>query len=611
MIEAARSIDSAEQAALLSLGLGIRSSYEREGSLVSCFAACVARVPDNVAVRAGAHTLTYAELDRRSNQVARRIMSFDLGPEAKIGVSLERSVLLPIALLGILKAGAAYVPLEAGSTSERLLYMQKDADLRAMIVADDDRQFGSLQRIDLERGAAAISKLDDAAFASGTSPRSLAYVMYTSGSTGRPKGVAIEHRAILRLVRATDFVDISERDVFLQLAPPAFDASTFEIWAPLLNGATLALAPPGPLSLEDIGNAVDRFGVSTLWLTAPLFRLMVETELPRFTGLKNLLTGGDTVSAEHAKRFLAAAPECRLIDGYGPTENTTFSCCYSIPSALDVGTSIPIGRPIANSCAHVLDENLQPARPGEIGELFVGGDGLARGYLNLPELTAERFIAHPFADDGSRLYRTGDRARMRADGVIEFFGRLDNQVKIRGYRIEIDEIERTLYAHASVLHAAVVVEERAGEKTLHAVLVSVPGACASVSDIRTLLAAELPAYMLPQRISFRDSLPQFSSGKIDRLALANDMREERAPIAIRRPVASTTLSDVVQIWQTTLDTNQVGIDENFFDAGGDSLLLLALQKRLHERFDIKVTVTDLFRESTIKKQADYIERLRS
>jgi amino acid adenylation domain-containing protein len=602
-----------ERTSVLSFGMGAQTPYERDQSLVACFARRVAETPNAVAVTAAGEALTYAELDRRSSAVACYLASLGVAAEDGIGVCIERSILLPIALLGILKAGAAYVPLDRAYTRERLEHILADAAVAVVVVAGDDHDAlprDTVRIVDLVRDTVAIAAAGESVLAHVPTATSLAYVMYTSGSTGRPKGVAIEHRAIMRLVRGSDFVDIAVDDVFLQLAPPAFDASTFEIWAPLLNGATLAIPAPGALSLEEIGATLERFSVTTLWLTAPLFRMMVETELPRFARLRNLLTGGDVVSAEHARRFIAAAPSCRLIDGYGPTENTTFSCCYTVPVG-DVGSTIPIGRPIANSRAYVLDDAMQPVAFGADGELFVGGDGLARGYLNLPELNAERFVRDPFAGDGSRLYRTGDRARLRPDGVIEFLGRLDNQVKIRGFRIELDEIEAALHAHDAVLHAVVVVEERAGEKTLHAVVVATGAERVSVADLRAYLGARLPAYMIPHRFSFREALPQFTSGKIDRVTLARDVAPARGPILARRSADNETTLAIANIWKTTLENAEVGNDENFFDAGGDSLLLLVLHKRMKQAFSVDISVTDLFRESTIRKQAALIDRVRA
>jgi len=624
MIESARpkgphAMSAAECDALLALGTGASNPYERDASIAACFAKRVSETPHAAAVVDAAGSLSYLELDRASNALARYLATSGVLHEHTVGIMIDRSRLLPVALLGILKAGAAYVPLDSSYGRERLDHMRTDAGFTCVIVAGNiptALRGDGIKIIDLLRDANAIEFSDDDALSDLGMATSLAYVMYTSGSTGRPKGVAIEQRAIVRLVRGTDYITISADDVFLQFAPPTFDASTFEIWAPLLNGATLAITRPGPMSLDELGREIAFFGITTLWLTAPLFRMIVETELPAFTGLRNLLTGGDIVPAEHAKRFRAAAPLVRLINGYGPTENTTFSCAYTVPSPDEIDASLPIGRPIANSTAHVLDADFQLVSPGTAGELFVGGDGLGRGYLNSPKLTNERFVANPFARDGSKLYRTGDRARMRADGLIEFLGRADNQVKIRGYRIEIDEIERALHAHAAVLHAVIVVEDRAGEKALHAVIVRAPRAEITVGELRVDLSSVLPPYMIPHRFTFRDDLPQFTSGKIDRLSLARELACESAdasprpkPLLGRRTQPTRTIGVIAQIWHALLRRTDVDVDENFFDAGGDSLQILALHKQLCERFTVSINVTDLFRDTTIRKQAELIDRV--
>ena len=626
MIESARpkdrqTLSASKRESLIALGTGAQNIYERDASVAACFTQRACETPLAAAIVDASGSLSYSEVDRASNALARFLITRGVLPDHTVGVMIERSRFLPLAMLGILKAGAAYVPLDSSYGRERLEHMRADAGFTCVIVAGDTAMAmprDGVEVVDLLRDASVIEAFDDDALCSRATATSLAYVMYTSGSTGRPKGVAIEQRAIVRLVRGTDYITIPTDEVVLLFAPPTFDASTFEIWAPLLNGATLAITHPGQMSLDELGREVTRFGITTMWLTAPLFRMMVETELPAFTGLRNLLTGGDIVPAEHAKRFRVAAPSVRLINGYGPTENTTFSCAYTVPSPDGIDASLPIGRPIANSTAFVLDVDLQLVPSGAPGELFVGGDGLARGYLNSPELTHERFIPNPFANDGSRIYRTGDRARMRSDGVIEFLGRADNQVKIRGFRVEIDEVERALQAHAAVMHAVIVVEDRAGEKALHAVIVRSPCADISAGQLRSNLEDVLPPYMVPHRFTFRNEIPTFTSGKVDRLSVASELANapvavspRRTPLFGSRTQPSRTIGIVAQIWQTLLRRTDVDVDENFFDAGGDSLQMLALHKQLRDHFTVSINVTDLFRDTTIRKQAELIDRLRA
>jgi len=606
-------MDAVEQTDLLELGTGVRTRYPRDSSIGTAFSERAFATPEAVAVRDAAGTIAYDQLDRRSNALAWHLRSLGVDQGAAVGVAIERSADLPVALLAIVKLGAHYVPLDRGNAADRTDFIIGDSGI-VCVVSSGDRPTANpaIRSVDVLADAAAIAAWPTDPPSVNVRADDLAYVMYTSGSTGRPKGVAVEHRAILRLVINTDFVKVDSHDVVLQFAPPAFDASTFEIWAPLLNGGVLAVAPAGALSLEDLGTAIERLEVTTLWLTAPLFRHAVESQLKRFTGLRTLLTGGDTVSPEHAKRFLAAAPTTRLINGYGPTENTTFSCCFTIDSADRLDPSVPIGRPIANSTAYVLDDERHPVPIGTAGELYVGGDGLARGYVNLPELTAERFIADPFSTDPSaRLYRTGDLARWQRDGVLEFLGRADRQIKIRGFRVELEEIEAALQAHPNVLHAVVVVTEREREKHLTAVVVPTHGAVLTDATLRAYLGGVLPTYMLPNRYVVRDSLPEFTSGKIDRLRIERDVEAaaaaSRVPQLIRR--SGGDVRDAIEsLWREIIGA-EPGLDENFFDAGGDSLLLLALHKRLKDRFAVALTVTALFSESTIRKQAALIERL--
>lgn len=591
-----------------SVSAGPRTRYERDSPIHEIFTRQAHRAPHAIAVVSDAGTLTYAALEQRSNQIARYLGTLGVAAGDAVGIVAERSLLLPAALLGILKAGATYVPLDPADAPERLATIAGDAALGTIVTDGAPFLFpGAARVVDLARATASIDAQSAAVLPAPATASPPAYVMYTSGSTGRPKGVVIEHRGVVRLVRGADFVRIGADDVFLKLAPSSFDASTFEIWAPLLNGARLAIPPSGHLSVGEIGAALERFRVSVLWLTAPLFRLVVETGLVHLRGVRQLLAGGDVVSPEHARRFLRAFPGHQLINGYGPTENTTFSCCHTAASAEAIGERIPIGRAIAHSTAYVLDEerNLVPA--GTPGELYVGGDGIARGYLNRADLTAERFIADPF-EEGGRLYRTGDLVCMRDDGALEFLGRIDRQVKIRGFRVELDAIEAVLGAHPGVLDAAVVVDERDGDKRFVAYVTGRVGA----PQLRAHLARTLSRAMVPHAINVVDELPQLSSGKIDRAALTRRAAaERRAPAAMAAvPRGAGAQSGVTGIWQTVLSGNaELDLDENFFDAGGDSLMLMSVHKRLQDDFGVTLSLVDLFSQSTIRKQSALVERL--
>ncbi len=428
--------------------------------------------------------------------------------------------------------------------------------------------------------------------------------MYTSGSTGRPKGVMVPHRAVVRLVKNTDYIEFTEHDVFLQFSPVSFDASTFEIWGPLLNGGSVAVASPRTHALDEIGATIRKHGVTTAWLTAGLFNLMIEQRAGDLKPLRQLLAGGDTLSVPHVKQALKNLPNCRLVNGYGPTEGTTFTCCRTITVEDAEGTSIPIGRPIANTQVYILSVDGSPVAVGEEGELYVGGDGVARGYLNQPELTAERFVQNPFCDDPSaKLYRTGDLACYRADGTIEFRGRIDQQIKISGYRIEPGEIEAALAAHPEIKSAAVVArQDGPGQKKLIAYVVPKNGSH-SAAELRTYLEQKLPAYMLPGALVAVDALPLSPNGKLDRDALPSlDSIRAQAPDG-GAAAKSELEGKIAEVWAKVLGLSEVGPEVNFFDIGGDSLSLLEVHAELQKVVDAEIQVVDLFDYTTVRSLA--------
>jgi len=466
-----------------------RADYPREACVHHVFAAQAARTPDAIAVESADRQWSYRELERRAEGLARQLQSLGVGTETRVGVAVERSPEMVASLLGILKTGSTYVPLDPTSPQERLAFMLQDAGVSVLLTRRGDQRLSQwvARASDVEGGAENGSLLQVSALMSLPKPcpchpaaQNLAYVMYTSGSTGRPKGVGVTHRGLLRLVRGTDYARLTADEVFLQLASVAFDASTLEIWGSLLAGGRLVIMPPSPPSLEDLGGTLKRRRVSTLWLTAGLFHQMVDRRLEDLSGLGQLLAGGDVLSPRHVRRVLDELGGCTLINGYGPTECTTFTCCHPLRRAMAWrGGTVPIGRPIANTRIYVVDRLSQPVAMGTVGELRVGGDGLARGYLHRPALTAEKFVPNPFAEHGGqRLYRTGDLVRFLADGTLEFVGRIDHQVKIRGYRVELGEIETSLAEHPELSRAVVVVHREPGpgdDKRLVAYLVQDPG----------------------------------------------------------------------------------------------------------------------------------------
>jgi len=588
-----------------------RADYPRDATIHALFEEQARLRPDAVALVCGGETLTYGELDCRANRLANHLGELGAGPEILVGVCLQRSVDLVVALLAILKAGGAYVPFDPGYPRERLEFML--ADSRAAILVTEEKLRSELLH-DLP-GVRVITlpssfegNSNTAAPAGKANARSLAYVMYTSGSTGQPKGVQVEHRSVVRLVKGNSYCEFGPQEVILQFAPASFDASTFEIWGALLNGGRLVIVPEQTPSLEELGRTVREHRVTTLWLTAGLFHLMVEQRIEDLRGVKQLLAGGDVLSAPHVRTLLEAAQGCTVINGYGPTENTTFTCCHVMRAGDSVPDSVPIGRPIANTQVYIVDDFGTPVSAGEPGELWAGGDGLARGYLNRPELTRERFIQNPFSkESGERLYRTGDRVRCRPDGAIEFLGRLDNQVKISGFRIELGEIETVLQQHPALQQVAVVARsEGPGEKRLVAYVVPRPHCEVVASQLRDYLHNKLPQYMVPAIYVALPGLPLSANGKVDRAALPAPSPALSEPATDSGQLEGLEAA-VAEIWRKVLGNSAVGLDDNFFDLGGDSLMLMEAHAQLQKtvpNFDL--SVVDLFEFATIRSLVKHL-----
>jgi amino acid adenylation domain-containing protein len=588
------------------------SDYPRNLCIHQLFEQEAMRRPDAVAIRIADEQLTYRQVNERANQVAHRLRKLGVGPDVMVGTLLDRSLDLVIWLLGILKAGGAFVPLDPNYPMERLEFMAADIAAQVMLVQDSvvqrlsDPTWLRGKSLSLEQNRAEIAQESAENPTNQTTAESLAYVMYTSGSTGQPKGVMVSHRAVVRLVKNTNYIDLSEQQVFLQFSPISFDASTLEIWGALLNGGCLAVMPPEKQSLGDLGTAIRQYGVTTLWLTAGLFNVMVEQRVEDLRPLRQLVAGGDALSPAHVRKALKNLPGCRLINGYGPTEGTTFSCCHTISAEDAEGSSIPIGRPIANTQVYLLDSENQLVPPGDVGELCIGGDGLARGYLNQPELTAAKFVRHPFRDEPeTRIYKTGDLARYRPDGTIEFLGRSDNQVKISGYRIEPGEIESVVMQHPSVRSTVVVPRQDApGEKKLIAYVVAEERGC-SFAELRTYLQQKLPAYMMPSAFVLLDALPLSPNGKVDRAALPAPQAMHPEPTRARS-ARNDMEQKIESAWLTVLALQQVGPDDNFFDVGGDSLQLLAVHAEIQKTIESEFPLTDLFEYSTIRTLARHL-----
>jgi amino acid adenylation domain-containing protein len=584
-------------------------------SVHGLFAEQAAARPDAVALAWEGGAMTYGELDRRSGEIARHLRRLGVAANARVGLVVERSPEMVAALLGILKAGGGYLPLDPTYPRERLALLLADATLAAVV--GPRRLLAALPGTAAPHLALedALAEADAVPICADVPPTSLAYVLYTSGSTGTPKGVEVSHRAVVRLVRETGYASFGPGEVFLQLVPMSFDAATFEIWGPLLNGGCLALLPPGPFTLADVYAAVARHGVTTLWLTSGLFHLAVEEGLAPLGGLRQLLAGGDVLSRPHVERALAALPNVELVNGYGPTENTTFSTTHRLRDGLAAGEpSVPIGRPISGSRAYVLDRSLAPLPVGCVGELYVGGAGVARGYLGHPALTAERFVPDPFSADPrgeDRLYRTGDLARWRPDGTFDFLGRRDFQVKVRGFRVEPAEVESALLLHPGVREAVVTAvaeagggrhSESAGGHRLVAYYVPEGADGPAPAELRIHLRESLPEHMVPSLFVPLAELPLNANGKVDRRALpAPEARLAGEPEDAQRTPPRNPVEEVIAgIWEDLLGLGApVGIDDDFFHLGGHSLLVIRLLSRLRQAFGADLPVQRVFAAPTV------------
>jgi amino acid adenylation domain-containing protein len=599
-----------------------RAAAACNGSVCSTFSAVARRFGGSPAVICDGVCVSYAELDEVSARIGAQLRRAGLREGQIVGLVARRSIEATAAILGILKAGGAYLPLDISYPPELLSHICRDSAPSLTLVDQTlsetidisgfwtGRTYGVSFPDGLiglssnsSTGAIEAAREDARGAESSIGAGSLAYVMYTSGSTGRPKGVMIPHRGVVRLVSDCNFADLGPEEVILHLAPLSFDASTFELWGALLNGGKLAIVPAPHPSLDDIAEAIRINGVTTLWLTAGLFHLMVESRLDGLQPLRQLIVGGDVLSPPHVAKALKALPSCRIVNGYGPTENTTFTCCYRIPRNPPPSGPIPIGTAIQGTTVHVLDADRRPVPVGEEGELYAGGAGVALGYLNQPELTAEKFIEDPFAPGtGARLYRTGDRVRQRPDGTVEFLGRVDRQIKLNGKRIELDAIEAHLRAEERVQDAAVIpYVDSTGRRSMAAF---VTPRDVDPHALRRSLRARLPDFMVPGSITVLQSLPLSPNGKVDRGRLP-DLLSAARPVA-SRPDGGTQ-SQIREIVAGVLGGDSFEAGDNFFDLGASSLDLIRIHAKIVEAFGPVLTAVDLFGHPNIKAVAAKID----
>ena len=603
LISSLNMLTPAEQHRILVEWNNTRKDYPFERSIDQVYEAQVEQRPDDVAIVCGHEQLTYGSLNERANQLAHYLVNLGVGPEMCVGVCMERSLDTIVALLGIVKAGAAYVPLDPTYPLGRLAVMLEDSAIAVLLTQERlldvlPTHWAHVVCLDTEWEEIAKENTDNPP--RRASADNLAYVMYTSGSTGKPKGVAVAHRAVLRLVINNFYADLSPDQVLLQFAPVAFDASTFEIWGSLLNGARLVLVEDQTPSLEQLGQSLKAHGVTTLWLTAGLFHLMVEERLADLSGLNQLLAGGDVLSARHVRRVLNQVGTCQVINGYGPTEATTFSCCNVLTSGDEVGVGVAIGGPIANTRVYVVDGVQGVVPVGVEGELLIGGDGLARGYLGDAVQTAEKFVPDNYGEAaGERLYRTGDRVRWAGDGKVEFVGRRDRQVKVRGYRIEMAEVERALGEQAGVAEAVVEMRGEGVEKRLVGYVVKAAGTGVSAEEMREGLRLRLPEHMVPGVIVELERLPLNANGKVDRQALPG-LEEARATldkqyVPPRNSIEFSLAAKVAEL----LKVDRVGVFDSFFDLGGHSLLATQLVSRVSHEFHVSLPLRKFFEAPTV------------
>ncbi|MFE8957430.1 non-ribosomal peptide synthetase [Streptomyces iakyrus] len=609
-------LDPQERIRLFAAGGGARQVLPHR-NVADLFEARARRSPHRPAVLdADGTELSYAELDARADRLARRLAAAGVGPEQPVAVLVERSARLIVALLAVVKAGGAYVPLDSRWPDSRIDFILRDTGAKVLLTDGTSHAApgadGPVVHVhigDGPQGAAATGPDSprDTPGGRGAGPDALMYVMYTSGSTGRPKGVAVTHRGVMGLAEDRRFGEGAHRRVLFHSAH-VFDASTYEIWVPLLGGGTVVVAGPDELSPAGVQRAVRGRGVTALFLTIGLFRVLAEEAPECFAGLMEVWTGGEPVPSAVLERVLRACPSTSVIDVYGPTEATTFATCGAVAETDLTAASPPIGRPMDGTRAYVLDAGLGLVPPGVTGELYVAGTGLARGYAHGPGLTAERFVADPYAAEcaapGERMYRTGDLARWTADGRLEFVGRVDTQVKVRGFRIEPVEVEAALLAHPDIAQAAAVVrEDRPGDRRLVAYVVPSAGvARAAVDDVDpvALTGGRLPAYMVPSAVVAVEALPLTVTGKLDQRALpAPRVRHARAG----RPPRTPREEVLCQIFADVLGVPSVTVDDDFFALGGHSLLATRLVSRVRSELGVEPRIHDLFDHPTVAELA--------
>ena len=578
----------------------------RGATITERFAATAKAAAASIAIVQGAQAASYAELDRRSNRLARYLQRCGVSAGDVVALRAGRSIRSLTAMLATLKLGAAYAPLDPAAPADYQAWQLQDCGARIVLVTGCGTRDLPVATFDLDEALAACEAEDDWALENVCRPEDIAYVMYTSGSTGRPKGVRVPHRGVVRLVADQTYARFAADEVLLHAAPLSFDASTFEIWGTLLHGARGVIVKDDRSSLHDLADTIARNAVTTAWFTAGLFHLLVEHQLDALKGLRQLLAGGDVLSPTSVLRAQMALPDCQIINGYGPTENTTFTCCYRVPAEGWGGGPVPIGTPINGTYVRLLDDAMNPVPDGKIGMLYTGGLGLASGYIGDACQSAASFVADP-EQPGAVLYRTGDLARRRPDGALDFFGRRDRQVKIDGKRIEPGEIEEAL-RHDSCIADAVVTAARnsAGAPVLTAYLKPAAGAvdrATFASTARERLRGALPPHLQPSRFVVLDEFPLKPNGKVDYDRLPTPRVLPDASLALG---SGDTEQKLLDIFSRLLGVKAVGSAANFFDLGATSLKLVEAHAAIEQLWP-GTGVVALFRHPNVRELAQAID----
>ncbi|MFI8829159.1 amino acid adenylation domain-containing protein [Streptomyces sp. NPDC053431] len=556
--------------------------------------------PDAIALSGVGGEVTYRDLVRQGNRLANHLLSVGVGTGARVGVCLPRGADAVIAFLAVLKAGCAYVPLDPALPRDRLDYMTGDAELATVLTAAT-----------LERDRELIAAQPDTAPAVTVTSGDLAYVIYTSGSTGRPKGVQVTHRNIVDLVVGAGYAQLSAGMRHLHAASTSFDMATFEIWVTLITGGRLVVASPAAMTTRQFGELVRTEGITHVQLPTALFHRRVEEDPACLRGLRTVMVGGEAMNAAHATVALRVNPGLRLINGYGPTETTVCATYHVLTDAELVPDPVPIGRPTPNTRIQVLDQDLRPVPVGIPGELYIGGPGLAVGYLGRPELTAERFIADP-ANPAERLYRTGDLVHWNTDGTLTYQGRADDQIKLHGYRIEPGEIETVLQSHPAVAQALVVKrEDRPGHPYLAAYYTSASGTGVPEADLRQHASQALPTWMVPHRFVRLEAMPLTTTGKIDTAALPKPDETRSTLLPALTPPRSDTEGEIADMWREALGLREVGVEDPFTALGGTSLAAMRIAAAVGKRFGVNVPLSALLLDGTIAALADLVEQARA